>query len=114
MKIVPVQTGNLKGSWDIRKKGSGFKTVVTVGYFGVSYAAYVHEIPNPPHAHGADFNIKHAAEIEASKGTELGTAAGGMFYRKPEEQYKFLERPLREYNKEILKIVRREVKKSMS
>jgi hypothetical protein len=101
----------LKASWGIRKEGSGLKTNVTIGYFGVAYAAYVHEIPNPPHAHGREFNIKHAAEIEAAKGTPLGTAQGGMFYRKPEEQWKFLEQPVREHRQEVLKIVRQEIMK---
>jgi hypothetical protein len=111
LKIVPVQTGNLKASYEVRKKGKGLKTVVIIGYFGVSYAAYVHEIPNPPVAHGEDFNVKHAAEIEAAAGTWRGTAEGGMFHRKPEEQYKYLERPVREFQKDVLNIIRSEIKK---
>jgi len=110
-KIVPYQTGKLHAAGKVKQEGSGLKTVVRVGYFGVAYAVYVHEIPNPPHAHGREFNIKHAAEIEAAKGTELGTAAGGMFYRKAEEQYKYLERPLRENYKQILKILAKEIRK---
>lgn len=109
LKIVPVQIGNLRGSWDVRKHGSGLRVDVEFGYFGVAYAAYVHEIPNPPHAHGQEFNIKHAAEIAAAKGTPRGTAAGGMFNRKPEEQWKFLERPIREHTTDILDIIKNEV-----
>lgn len=109
LKIVPVQLGNLRGSWDVRKHGSGLRVVVDFGYFGTAYGAFVHEIPNPPHAHGREFNIKHAAEIAAAKGTPRGTAAGGMFNRKPEEQWKFLERPIREHTTDILNIIKNEV-----
>jgi hypothetical protein len=127
-KIVPVQLGNLKASAFVAKDGKGVRAVVTVGYktgpegeYGkhivkpekeAPYAYYVHEIPNPPHAHGKEFNIKHADEIDAAKGTWLGTAEGGMFRRKPEEQYKYLERPVREKAKEVLKIVRQEIRKA--
>jgi len=97
-KMVPVQMGPLKASAFTDKSGSGFATDVMIGYNGPLYAAYVHEIPgidlSSPVTHGQAFNIKHAAEIAAAKGTPFGTAAGGMFNRKPEEQWKYLERPL--------------------
>lgn len=41
-KIVPVDTGALRNSAYTRKKGSGKKTEVSVGYTQ-SYAIYVHE-----------------------------------------------------------------------
>lgn len=122
-EYVPVQLGDLKASQEIRKEGAGLRTVVTIGYFGVEYAAYVHEIPNPPHAHGQEFNIKHADEIaragrwSSSLKThrttfkpygKMGTAAGGMFPRGPKQQYKYLERPLREKRAEVLRIIREE------
>jgi hypothetical protein len=109
-RYVPVQTGLLAASARIRKMGKGMRTHIIVGYFGVYYAAYVHEIANPPHAHGQEFNIKHLDEIaragrwSSSLKTRrttfkprgfAGTAQGGMFPRKPEEQWKFLERPVR-------------------
>ena len=105
-KIVPVQTGNLKAAWLVRKKTAKH---IEIGYEGVEYGAMVHEIPNPPHAHGIEFNIKHAAEIRAAAGTPAGTAQGGMFNRKPDEQYKFLEKPIRENKDKILKIIRNEI-----
>lgn len=126
LKIVPVQTGNLKASWNIKKHGSGIRTIVEFGYFlgtegGKTYAPYVHEIPSPSFAgkttakrrvtHGAEFNIKHAAEIERAKGTWRGSREGGMFYRKPEEQWKFLEKPIRDNQKKILSIIAREIRK---
>jgi len=130
LKIVPVQTGALKASWDIRKSGTGVNAVYTLGYFGVLYGAYVHEIPNiPPHGptHGQEFNIKHLEEIIAAGrwSSDLkthrttfepygfaGTAQGGMFPRKPEEQYKYLEKPVRENQKEVLNIIRTELMKA--
>lgn len=115
-KIVPVQLGNLKAAAFERKEGSGTKAVVTIGYEGVSYAAYVHEIPglnlSSPVTHGELFNIKHAADIVAAKGTKWGTAAGGMFKRKPQEQWKFLEHPVRDNANKVLDIISTEIKKT--
>jgi hypothetical protein len=115
LKIVPFQTGNLKGAWFIEKKGVGLKADVAFGYRGVEYAAWVHEIPGEnlysPVTHGKFFNIKHADEIAKAKGTWMGTAEGGMFKRKPEEQWKFLEQPLRDNVQNILQIVRSEITK---
>jgi len=105
-KIVPVQLGNLKGSWFVRRKTSRH---IEIGYEGVEYAAYVHEIPNPPHAHGQEFNVKHAAEIQAAAGTPRGTAEGGMFMRGPEQQWKYLERPIRDNKDKVLKMIRNEI-----
>jgi hypothetical protein len=110
LKIVPVQLGDLRGSWFVRKVS---RHHIIIGYEGVEYAVYVHEIPNPPHAHGREFNIKHAAEIAAAVGTWLGTAEGGMFKRGEEQQYKYLEHPLRVNLREVVKIVRLEAKKGM-
>lgn len=109
VKIVPVQTGALKASYLVRKKSA---THIEIGYEGMEYGAWVHETPNPPHAHGKEFNIKHAAEILAVKGTPLGTAAGGMFNRKPNQQYKFLEKPIRDEHLTVLKTIRDEVTKT--
>lgn len=41
-QVVPVDTGNLKGSAFTRAEGQGFNTDVHVGYTA-SYAIYVHE-----------------------------------------------------------------------
>jgi len=115
VKIVPVQTGALKASYLVRKKTA---THIEIGYEGMEYGAWVHEIPNawskygPPHAHGKEFNIKHAAEILAAKGTPLGTVEGGMFNRKSDEQYKFLEKPLKDEHLTVLKTIRNEVMKT--
>lgn len=116
LKIVPVQTGKLQASWFVEKKGSKLDTVVTFGYRGVEYAVWVHEIPGldltSPVTHGELFNIKHADEIRRAAGTWRGTAEGGMFKRGKNQQWKFLEQPLRENLEEILKIVCKEVAKT--
>lgn len=122
LKIVPVQIGHLKGSYAVQKKGSGTKAVVTIGYSGQKakdsqhksemYFVYVHEIPPPKVTHGKAFNVKHAAEIVAAKGTWRGTAEGGMFLRGPEQQHKYLERPLKDNADEVLRIVATEIRKS--
>lgn len=104
-KIIPIQMGNLRASKFITSVGSGIHTDVILGY-KAEYAALVHEIPNPPVAHGKEFNIKHATEIAAAKGTFMGTAEGGMFNRRENEQYKFLEKPAREKRNDMLVIIR--------
>ena len=133
VKIVPVQIGHLRASWFMSKKGSGLNAVVTCGYasgpqsaasYGrvlvknkkyAPYAELVHEIPGlkltSPVTHGELFNIKHAVDIEAAKGTKWGTVQGGMFKRKPEEQWKYLEKPVRTKHGEVLAIIRRGIQK---
>lgn len=106
--IVPVQLGTLKNSSFCRNVGgSGVKTDITVGYTMI-YAAVVHE--DLEKTHGKDFNVLHAVEIKAAKGTRRGTAKRGMFKRGEDQQAKFLEAPAREFRKEILKRVYEEAK----
>jgi hypothetical protein len=118
-EVVPVQLGNLKASAGIRKKGSGYKTDIIV-FYTAAYAAYVHEVPNPPTAHGKEFNIKHAEEIaragifKSNINTQRtsfkpvqkkGKAEGGMFPRGENQQYKFLESPARNNRLELINII---------
>lgn len=53
MKLVPVDSSTLKNSGPLvtRAEGSGFNTVMIVG-FGTQYAIYVHEDLNARHASG--------------------------------------------------------------
>lgn len=53
MKIVPIKTGDLRESADTQWEGSGFDTVVTVGY-GTDYALYVHENLEARHKPGKE------------------------------------------------------------
>jgi hypothetical protein len=115
-KIVPVQTGNLRGSAFTRKLTAKH---VTVGYTA-SYAAFVHE--NLDAAHGRAFNVKHAAAIARAnrrlrfkQGKVVGQKAGErrsttFFNRGENQQAKFLERPAREKRLEILNIVAAEAR----
>ena len=50
-KIVPVEFGNLKNSAFTRAEGTGWNTVVLVGYT-MFYAVYVHENLEARHAPG--------------------------------------------------------------
>lgn len=104
MKIVPVQTGNLRNSAFTRAEGSGFQTAVVVGYTA-KYALFVHEIIG--NAHGADFNKKHASKISAAKGAGRKV----WFNRGVDQQAKFLEKPLREHRDHLMDIVELEVLK---
>ena len=51
-QVVPVLTGNLKNSGDVRSEGNGFNTVVKVGYWDTDYAIYVHERRDLKHKEG--------------------------------------------------------------
>lgn len=48
-RLVPIDTGNLKGSGSIRKEGSGFQTDAIISY-GANYAIFVHENLEAQHA----------------------------------------------------------------
>ncbi len=104
MKIVPIQTGNLRNSAFTRSGGSGFRTVVSVGYTA-KYALFVHEILD--NAHGQEFNKKHANKIAKAK----GPARKVWFNRGINQQAKFLEKPLREQRDRLRHIVMIEVVK---
>lgn len=109
--IVPIDTGNLRAGAFVRSDGAGAKIVVLVGYVA-DYAVYVHEDMNA--AHGQAFNIKHAAEIAAYKAQYKkgkGPYSPYSHKRKPEEQAKFLETPLRNEMDTMAAIVRQEAQK---
>lgn len=118
MRIVPVQTDNLRGTAFTRRISTFH---VIVGYTA-PYAAFVHENPNA--AHGKAFNIKHAVEIAKAnerlyfdaKGRVVGQKAGTQrhkvwFNRGENQQWKFLETPARTKRLNILAIVAAEARK---
>lgn len=86
--LVPMMTGDLYDTGFVQTDGALFQAVTTVGYTS-PYAASVHE--NPYWAHGEEFNQKHAAAIASASATDPF-----YFKRRDQEQYKFLEQPLRE------------------
>jgi len=51
MKVVPVDTGNLRASWFVGATGENENTVVAVGY-SANYAVFVHENLDATHAPG--------------------------------------------------------------
>lgn len=115
-KLVPVQFGVLKASAFTRNVasltsetgGDGWQADVVVGYTA-NYAVYVHE--NLEAAHGKEFNVKHAAEIEGAMADGRDTVASGLFYRGEQQQAKFLERPAREARRLLMDTIRAEVTK---
>jgi len=98
--IVPVQLGVLKASAYTRAKGKGFKTTVFVGYTA-AYAIYVHE--NPFATHGEVYNMKHKERLAHARVT---TVKSGNFQRGENQQYKFLEVPVKRKQAEILEIIK--------
>lgn len=116
-KIVPVQTGNLRGSGFIRVFGSGTKTDVVVGYKAL-YAAYVHE--DVEKAHGKAFNIKYADLIATraqrgrrrrKKGFMHRVESDPYFKRGEDQQAKFIETPARTNRDKMLNMVASEIKR---
>jgi hypothetical protein len=81
--IAPMDTGNMAMSSFVRKEGSGMNAKFQVVY-PVSYSVPVHE--DLDRAHGKDYNRIHALEI----------ARGQLSPRRPQEQAKFLEAPMRD------------------
>jgi hypothetical protein len=100
--IVPVMTGLLRSTGQIRLEGREFRTEIVVSY-GTDYSVYVHE--DLTKAHGRDFNAKYAREIAAAKPNDPY-----FFKRKAREQAKFLEQPLRRGKRRMANILNREVR----
>lgn len=101
--IVPVDQGPLKASAFTRPapESTPERPIVLVGYTA-EYAIYVHEIPDPPVAHGWSYNAKHRFELQ--KGLK------NFHERGPNQTYKFLEKPAREKRQQILAIIKSFVK----
>lgn len=97
---VPVDTGALRDSGRVVVTGRGFRTEVKIVYGDetVHYAGEVHENPPEVATHGDEFNTKHAEEIR------LGLEK----MRRPQECFKFVERPMRESRQELADIIRQE------
>jgi hypothetical protein len=95
----PVHQGHLKASAFTRSTGSGFSMGVIVGYTA-KYAAYVHE--DLDKRHGRVFNEYYAKQI-----AEAHTSAQKRYYfnRGATQQAKFLEKPARENQKELLAVI---------
>jgi hypothetical protein len=111
LPLVPVQTGVLRASGDVRVTGKGFSTVVHTS-FGTDYGIWVHEVPSPQVTHGAEFNAKHASKIASARKAKRKGKPGAVKYwfnRGPKQQYKFLEQPFRENHDDFLQIIKTEL-----
>jgi hypothetical protein len=113
--IVPVHLNHLKPSAFTRLAGTPLKPDVIVGYTA-GYAVYVHE--NLEALHGNAFNIAYADKINAhTRVIKKGKKAGELRYtskrwrpRGENQQAKFLETPMRTKRKEMMAIIKSEIK----
>lgn len=106
-EIVPIDYKKLHDSGRVVVSGKGYnfmKVSVQYGGHDVPYAVIVHE--NPDAMHGQAFNIVHAAQIAKHPAT-------GPYRhpRRPQELYKFLETPMRQYHGKMMQIVANGAKK---
>lgn len=101
LDIVPVDTGYLRSTAKVEVEGTGFDTIAKVIY-SAFYSIWVHERLDL--AHGAEYNRKYAEDI----------AAGRKHLRRPQEQAKFIETPLRQYRKELVSVVRDTMKEILA
>lgn len=103
-QIVPVEFGVLKASAFTRPvSGAGLGVVVGVGYTA-EYAPFVHE--NPDAAHGAEYNKKHGLGVKRDEaGRFLKGSGAHSNARGPNQQYKFLEKPMREEKDKLFSII---------
>lgn len=101
LKIVPVDTGNLRSSWFVRHdKGRGSSAIVELGYTA-SYAIFVHE--NLDVTHGSAFNAKHADAI----------AAGLEHSRGPNQTAQFIMIPALRLRAQVIAIIRAEIQRDL-
>lgn len=87
-KLVPISLGDLRRSAYTRKEGSGFNTVVSVGY-ELDYALWVHE------------NV-----LMKWKGKKRRKPFKGVYWGPKGRQAKFLEAPFRERRKELMALIK--------
>jgi hypothetical protein len=97
LEIVPTESGYLASTGNVVWTGSGFRTNAKV-VFTAEYSIWVHERLDL--AHGAEYNRKYAEEI----------AMGLKMMKRPQEQAKFIETPMRQFRKEIMELVRASMK----
>jgi hypothetical protein len=96
--VTPIDTGKLADSQAILYEGQGFNTVGHIQYTDPKAAA-VHE--DLSFRHGEVYNQHYATEI----------AMGITHARRPQEQAKFLEAPLRDNQAMLQKIIADEIAK---
>jgi len=108
-EIVPVETGALKASGKTTDHSTKDMIEVVVSYGGeaendagkkvnVNYELLVHE--DAQKRHGAVYNAHYADMI----------AAGVLKMKGPNQQFKFLEKPFKENQDKMLKIIEDEIK----
>ena len=104
--LVPIDYGPLKASGHIEVRDPGTQeTHVLVIYGGPNapYAVYVHE--NPEALHGEAFNTAYAHLIARNPPT-----GPYRHSRRPNEAFKFLEKPFRDYYTVMINMITEEVR----
>ena len=106
-KIVPIETKELHDSGYVKNIGkrSGFGAIIEVGYLA-PYAVIVHE--DLTAAHGKDFNAKNSGKIAAAQSGTSTRQKQIWSPRRPREQAKFLETPVLQNRRIILRLIARE------
>lgn len=105
--IVPVEHGPLKASGFAIVHGAGFKAEGWVGYTA-EYAVFVHE--NLEALHGAAYNRAYRNNKRDKAGRFLKREKA-FNARGPNQQAKFLEKPLREERQTLKNIITAETKR---
>jgi len=106
---VPVMSGDLRKSGKVEHIGTSLCPAVKVNFgAGLEYAALVHE--DITRVHGKAFNIWHKKRIQAASTVKQKKM---WFYRREQEQAKYLERPLREEKVKLMLIVSEAMKRFM-
>lgn len=138
MQIVPVDLGPLRRSAGHKFEGSGYKIIGSV-FYTAAYAVYVHEIVSALHGSaynaayirelkghegegrkrgkGGRFLRKKTIYVWSDKALEKGYDKDPVTkkkkkarLRKPDEQSKFLEKPVRDNEKRIVQEIIKEMK----
>lgn len=100
LEIVPLDTQELYDSGRVEVTGTGLNTEARIK-FEAEHAIVVHE--DLTLRHGAAFNEAYAEDI----------AAGKTHARRPQEQAKYIEKPIRENRKEIRDMINNEILKEL-
>lgn len=103
LEVVPTDDEDLANSGFSRTVGKGFDAEQRVGY-GTDYALEVHE--DLEVSHGEVYNSVNAANIAAGRKYFYKGRFKTYHKRRPKEQAKFLEQPLRENLDVLAGIVR--------
>lgn len=108
--FIPREEGSLAKSLQVRAFQEGGKDVVEVS-MEAEYAGAVHNIPPSRNVHGAEYNIKHAADIAKRKKYWYKGKMKRYHRRKPLESHQFLTLAWKSVAGQVRQAIIDEVKK---